>query len=45
MATNRAIVAPIAITTITKNKELADKFIAFLKTEKAHKIFQKWGWK
>ncbi len=36
---------PIAITTITKNKELADKFIEFLKTEKAHKVFQKWGWK
>ncbi len=36
---------PIAITTITKNKELADKFIDFLKTEEAHKVFQKWGWK
>ena len=36
---------PIAITTITKNNELANQFIEFLKTEKAHKVFQKWGWK
>lgn len=36
---------PVAITISTKNKELADKFIDFLKTEDAHKVFRKWGWK
>lgn len=36
---------PIAITNISKNKELAKKFIDFLKTEQAHLVFQKWGWK
>lgn len=36
---------PIAVTTISKNKELAGEFIAFLKTERAHAVFRKWGWK
>lgn len=36
---------PIAVTTISKNKELAKQFIDFLKTEQCHKVFQKWGWK
>jgi accessory colonization factor AcfC len=36
---------PIAITKSTKNKEMAVAFIAFLKTDAGHAIFQKWGWK
>ena len=36
---------PIAVTRISKQPDLALAFIAFLKTEGAHKIFQKWGWK
>ncbi|HXG94274.1 MAG TPA: substrate-binding domain-containing protein [Blastocatellia bacterium] len=36
---------PIAITSITKNRELAEQFIAFLKSDAGHAIFQKWGWK
>lgn len=36
---------PVAITTGTKNKELANKFIDFLATEEAHEVFRKWGWK
>jgi len=35
---------PIAITSISKNRDLAQKFIDFLKTAKAHAVFQKWGW-
>ena len=36
---------PIAATTISKNKELANQFIDFLKTEQCHQVFRKWGWK
>lgn len=36
---------PIAITIISKYKDLAKRFIEFLKTDEAHKVFQKWGWK
>jgi len=36
---------PIAITNISKNREMAKQLIDFLRTEQAHKIFQKWGWK
>ncbi len=36
---------PIAITTVSKNKALARQFIDFLKTDQAHQVFQKWGWK
>lgn len=36
---------PIAISRISKDKEKARQFINFLRTEEAHKIFQKWGWK
>jgi accessory colonization factor AcfC len=36
---------PIAITKISKNKEMVKRFIEFLKTEQAHAVFQKWGWK
>ncbi|MBM4295308.1 MAG: hypothetical protein FJ126_10475 [Deltaproteobacteria bacterium] len=35
---------PIAITTISRQRPLAEKFIDFLKTEKAHAVFKKWGW-
>lgn len=36
---------PVAITKISKSSGKATQFIEFLKTEEAHKIFQKWGWK
>ena len=36
---------PIAATRISKNQGLALRFIDFLKTDPAHKVFQKWGWK
>jgi accessory colonization factor AcfC len=36
---------PIAITKISKNRDNSKQFIDFLKTEQAHVIFQKWGWK
>jgi len=36
---------PIAITTISKNRELAQQFIDFLKTPEAHAVFRKWGWR
>jgi accessory colonization factor AcfC len=36
---------PIAITTISKNRDLAQQFIAFLKTPQAHAVFKKWGWR
>ncbi len=35
---------PIALTTITKNAELAHRFISFMKSAKGHAIFKKWGW-
>lgn len=35
---------PIAVTTITNQKADALKFINFLKTSEAHKVFIKWGW-
>ncbi|MDP3183012.1 MAG: substrate-binding domain-containing protein [Desulfobaccales bacterium] len=35
---------PIAITTITKQRDLAQQFIAFLRTDPAHAVFKKWGW-
>jgi accessory colonization factor AcfC len=36
---------PIAIAKTAPNRELAEKFIAFLQTDQAHAVFQKWGWK
>lgn len=35
---------PMAITTITDQKEQARAFIAFLKAPEIHRVFQKWGW-
>jgi accessory colonization factor AcfC len=35
---------PIAITTISKQRDRAQQFIDFLKTPAAHAVFQKWGW-
>jgi accessory colonization factor AcfC len=35
---------PIAITTISQQRDLAQQFIDFLKTPGAHAVFQKWGW-
>ncbi|WGV57242.1 substrate-binding domain-containing protein [Brevibacillus brevis] len=35
----------IALTKITDQKKEAQQFIDYLKTEKSHQIFQKWGWK
>ncbi|AWX56516.1 hypothetical protein AB432_016370 [Brevibacillus brevis] len=36
---------PIVLTKITDQKKEAQQFIDYLKTEKSHQIFQKWGWK
>ncbi|MED4584783.1 extracellular solute-binding protein [Brevibacillus choshinensis] len=36
---------PIAVTQTTDNKKTAQQFIAYLKTDEAHQVFQKWGWK
>ncbi|MDF2680685.1 MAG: hypothetical protein K0R47_1875 [Brevibacillus sp.] len=36
---------PIAVAQTTDNKKTALEFIAYLKTEEAHQVFQKWGWK
>jgi len=35
---------PIAITTTSKQRDLAQQFIAFLRTDPAHTVFKKWGW-
>jgi accessory colonization factor AcfC len=35
---------PIAVTTISRQKELASAFIDFLKSHQGHEIFRKWGW-
>ena len=35
----------IAITKKCSNRETAREFIAFLKTDAAHSVFKKWGWK
>ena len=34
-----------AVTSLCKEREAAAQFIAFLKSEKAHAIFQQWGWR
>lgn len=36
---------PIAVTTISKNKDLSAKFIEFMLGKEGHTIFKKWGWK
>ena len=36
---------PIAITSITDERELAQQFVKFLQSEQGHAVFQKWGWK
>lgn len=36
---------PIALTTHTRQPQLARKFVEFLKTPEAHATFRKWGWK
>ena len=36
---------PIAVTSISSNRILALEFIEYLKSEPAHAVFQKWGWK
>jgi len=35
----------VAVVADTPNRSLAQKFIAFLRTDEAHAVFQKWGWK
>ena len=35
---------PIAVTKMSKQKDLAREFIQFLQSEEAHGIFRKWGW-
>lgn len=36
---------PVAITTMTPQKDMATKFINFMQTKEGHTIFKKWGWK
>ncbi|QUW23860.1 substrate-binding domain-containing protein [Sporosarcina sp. Marseille-Q4063] len=36
---------PAALTLKGQNKKMAEKFLTYLQTEEAHKVFQKWGWK
>lgn len=35
---------PVAITTITDQKKIAQQFIQFLLSNEGHSIFKKWGW-
>lgn len=35
---------PVAVTTITQQKDKALAFIGFMQTKKGHSIFRKWGW-
>lgn len=35
---------PVALTSITKQKQMANRFIAFMQSRQGHLIFQKWGW-
>lgn len=35
---------PIAVTTITDQKDVALKYIKYLQSIEAHKVFIKWGW-
>ncbi len=35
---------PVAITTITNNKQKAQQFIRFLLSNEGYIIFKKWGW-
>lgn len=37
--------ASVAVTKISKTKEQARLFIEFLRSDQAHAIFQRWGWK
>jgi accessory colonization factor AcfC len=34
-----------AVTSSCKDKAAAARFMAFLKSEKAHDVFRKWGWR
>lgn len=36
---------PISMTKRSDNKKEAKLFIQYLKTDKSHRVFQKWGWK
>ena len=36
---------PIAITSITDERELAQEFVKFLQSGQGHAVFRKWGWK
>ena len=38
-------ITPIAVIRTSKNMESVKEFVNFLKSDEAHKIFQKWGWK
>ena len=35
---------PIAVTTLTHHKELAEKFLQSMLTDQGHTVFKKWGW-
>lgn len=38
-------ITPIAMIRSSRNKELVRAFVDFLRSDEAHKVFQKWGWK
>lgn len=35
---------PVVISTLSKQKEKANQFIHFMKSEEGHTVFKKWGW-
>jgi accessory colonization factor AcfC len=36
---------PVTVSKITKSRKLAEEFIEFLQSERAHAVFRKWGWR
>ena len=36
---------PIAITSITDDRALAQEFVRFLQSSEGHAVFRKWGWR
>jgi len=36
---------PVAIMRTSKNRKRIEEFVAFLKSQEAHTLFQKWGWR
>ncbi len=38
-------ITPVAIIRTSRNRDLVRKLADFLRTDEAHRVFQKWGWK